>query len=153
MALVLLFLLLLRASYPMLFVTNKTQLVGSGQSPCSQLNSAIDGTFGRKYTVNIHHKQLDFVLFPHVTGRNFSCAECVPRRLFVHSERPWYSSSIPLPFCRTKQRRRKAQQEEISLRVPYETPSCCRRMLCKLARPGLETIKDISKTIAGSDRA
>ena len=80
----------------------------------------------------------------------------VPRCLSVHSERPGYSSSIPLSFCRaleTKQRRRKAQEEEISLRVPYETPSGCRRMLCKLARPGLETMKDISKTIAGSNRA
>ena len=151
-SLLLLLLLLLRASYTVRFATNNTQVEGSGQSQCSQLNSAIDGlSDGSKQRI-FPTIQLDFAIFPRATCH---VQNGVPRLSSVHSERPRYSSSIPLPFCgtlETKQRRRKAQEEEISLRSFLRNAILLTSTLCKFARSGQEIIEGISKTIAGSDR-
>ena len=91
--------------------------------------------------------------FPRATSR---VQNGVPRRSSVHSERPGNSSSIPLPFCRTlerKQLQKKAPEEEISLRSSSRNAILWPCTLCKFARSGLETIENISKTIAGSKRA
>ena len=84
-SLLLLSLLLLRASYPVRFATNNTQTVDPGQSQCSQLHSAIDMlTDGSKQRI-FPTKQLDFALFPRAACRNLSCAE-------------WRSSSLICAF-------------------------------------------------------
>ena len=74
----------------------------------------------------------------------------VPRCSSVHSKRPGHSSSIPLPFCgtlETKQRRRKVQEEEISLRNFLRNATLLTSTLCKFTSSGLEKTENISKTI------
>ena len=148
-------LLLLQASYPVRFATNNTHVVDSGQSQCSQLNSAIDGLSAGANSEYSPRYSLTLGYFLAQQAGTCRTQNGVPRRLSVHSARPGYSSSLPLPFCgtlETRQRRRKAQKEEISLRSFLRNAILLTSTLCKFARSGLETTENISKTIAGSDR-
>ena len=100
-------------------------------------------------------EQLHFVLFLAQQAVTCRVSNDFPRRSSVHSERSGYSSSIPILFCRTsgtKQRRRKAQGEDISLRSSLRNAILLNKHAMQIRSIWLGTIEDISKTIAGSDR-
>ena len=141
----------------MLLATNETQLVGSGQSPCSLLNSALDGLLGRDQTAIIPHKTAWLALFPRATGWNLSCAEwrfssliCAFREARVFF---FHTDTISQEFRNETAAEKGPGRERYRSEVPCETPSCWPRTLCKFGWSGLERIEDISKTKAGSDRA
>ena len=156
-ALLLLVLLLLRASYPMLSATNKAQFAGSGQSPCSQLNPAIDGLFGREQTARIPHKTAWLCV---ISSRNWPELSVCRMAFLVANLCIQRGQGIILPYryhfaglWKQNSGGKRPNEKKYSSEVPCETPSCWPRKLWKFARSGQETIEKISKTIAGSKRA
>ena len=155
-ALLLLVLSLLRASYPMLSATNKAVsfLSSVAVQPAQCCHRWTVRT--RSYSEYAPQNSLTLCYFLAQQAGTCRVQNGVPRRSSVHSDRPRYSSSLPLPFRRTlerKQRRKTAQEEEVSLRSCLRNAILWPCTLCKFGQSCLERIDNISKTIAGSNRA
>ena len=136
--------------------TNKTQFVDSGHWLCIQLNSRWDELSERGANSEYFPpKSLNLCYLLAQQVGTYRVQNCVPRPSSVHSKRPGYSSSIPLSVCRTletKQRQRKAQEEEISLRSFLRNAILLTSHAMQIRSIWPANNKKISKTIACSDR-